>query len=254
LIRMRHIALAILALMLTGCATGFNADSSSLTATPIIPPFSTQTLGQEGMPKGWEPWTLSRFKKETRYELVDYNGIRVVKASADQSASGLIYRVRFDPVQYPVLRWRWKVPALNEAADNTQRHAEDSPVRIIVAFDGPVHKLPPLERIGHTQFRMLTGQTLPYATLMYIWENRAEPETVIDSAHTSRIKMVVAESGAARVGNWSEQTRNIHDDYVRAFGMPPPPVKWIGIMSDSDNTGAATVGYYGDLEIKALAR
>ena len=150
------------------------------------------------------------------------------------------------------LTWRWKVPDLIADADNTRSGAEDSPVRLIVAFDGDVNRLPPMERIAFTQFRMLTGRTLPYATLMYIWENRAPRDTIIPSAHTGRIKMLVADTGAEHVGEWREQSRNIYEDYVRAFGAPPPPVKWIGIMTDTDNTGGRVEAYYGDIRLTRL--
>ena len=50
------------------------------------------------------------------------------------------------------------------------------------------------------QIKAFTGQQLPYATLMYIWENRAPVDTVLPNLHTTRIKMVVADSGDGKVG------------------------------------------------------
>jgi hypothetical protein len=155
--------------------------------------------------------------------------------------------VSIDLAEYPYLRWHWKVPALIPSADNTQRHLEDSPVRIVITFDGDKSKLPLDERLFADQFRTFTRQEFPYAILMYIWENRAPVGRVIDNLHTARIKMIVADSGAENLGRWRAETRNVYEDYRRAFGEDPPPIRSIGIMTDSDNTGSDAEAYYGDI-------
>ena len=245
----RAIALFAATSMAAGCAV-WSARSTLPLGEPKVARFSTLMPGEK-LPKGWAPWTLSVLKKATEYELVEQDGRTVVRASADQSASGLIHEVRFDPCEYPLITWRWKVPTLIESADNTRSGLEDSPVRIVVAFEGDIAHLPALDRIAFAQFRALTKRELPYATLMYIWENRQPRDTVIRNRITSRVRMIVAESGAGRVGEWREETRDLVADYRAAFGGDPPPVKWVGIMTDSDNTRSHIRGYYGDLEIRA---
>jgi len=117
----------------------------------------------------------------------------------------------------------------------------------VVTFDGDRSKLPLDERLFADNFRLFTKQEFPYAILMYIWENRAPVGRVIDNLHTSRIKMIVADSGAENLGKWRSETRNVYEDYRRAFGEEPPPIRSIGIMTDSDNTGADAEAYYGDI-------
>jgi hypothetical protein len=82
---------------------------------------------------------------------------------------------------------------------------------------------------------------------MYIWENRAPVGRVIDNLHTARIKMIVADTGAENLGRWRSETRNVYEDFKRAFGEEPPPIRSIGIMTDSDNTGTDAEAYYGDI-------
>ena len=139
------------------------------------------------------------------------------------------------------------MPALITGADNTQRHTEDSPVRIVIAFDGDKSKLPLEERLFSEQFRAFTQQEFPYALLIYIWENRAPVGAVIENLNTSRIRMIVVDSGKGNVGAWREHRRNVYEDYKRAFGEDPPRVRSIGIMTDSDNTGGDVEAYYGDI-------
>jgi hypothetical protein len=247
------VALAGLALLLAGCATTPEHGNSVSRDGPLLMQFSAAVPGQP-LPADWEPWSLAAFKRPTQYNLVDYDGRTVLEARSDGAASGLIHAVRFDPKAFPVLTWRWKVTGLISKADNTRARSEDSPVRIVVAFEGDRKKLKPMDQLVFTQFRMLAKTELPYATLMYIWENRAAPGTVIDSAHTSRIKMIVAASGEGDVGKWTERSVNLYEDYRRAFGEDPPAVKWIGVMTDTDNTGQAAHAYYGDIRVSTHAR
>ncbi|MFN0305246.1 MAG: DUF3047 domain-containing protein [Burkholderiales bacterium] len=220
---------------------------------PSIASFSTQKPGAT-LSGPWVPWQISVFKRSTQYDLVDYSGRTVIEARADTAASGLVHPLHFDPKQYPVLSWRWKTTALIDRANNKRAATEDSPVRILVAFDGDMSKLKPFDQHVHRNFKAMTKANLPFATLMYIWENRAPTGTVIDNPHTTRIKMIVADSGPEQVGHWCERSVNLYEDYRRAFGEEPPPVIWIGVMTDTDNTGETVRAYYGDIRVSAAVR
>jgi hypothetical protein len=213
---------------------------------PAVGKFSAAKPG-DVLPSGWRVWHLSNLKRPTQYRLVDHEGRTVVFARARGSASGLVLPVSVDLREYPILQWRWNVPALIAGADNTRRQTEDAPVRIVITFDGDKSKLPLAERLFADQFRAFTRQEFPYALLMYIWENRAPVGTVIENLHTSRIRMIVVDSGTENLGKWREQRRNVYEDYRRAFGEEPPRVRSIGIMTDSDNTGEDAEAYYGDI-------
>jgi hypothetical protein len=235
---------AVLAVSIAGCAVA--PPEAERIRIPDIAKFSEHVPG-EALPPGWQPWVFSGFKKPTEYRMVDDGGRTVVKAVSHASASGLVYPVRVDTNAHPYLHWHWKVVGLIDGADNTKAPTEDSPARVIVAFDGDTSRLPFGEQLFFHQFKLFTKTELPYATLMYIWAKRQPVGTVIPNAHTSRIKMLVAESGPHRTGGWHEIVRNVRDDYRRAFGEEPPPIKSVAIMTDSDNTGESAQAYYGDI-------
>jgi hypothetical protein len=138
-------------------------------------------------------------------------------------------------------------------ADNTRKSTEDSPVRLVISFAGDLDKLPFDDRLFFDQIKGFTGQQLPYAALMYIWENRAPKNSIIPNPHTSRIKMVVAESGREKLGVWQDQSRDIYADFKRAFGEEPGRITSIGLMTDTDNTGENVHAYYGDMVFKRVA-
>lgn len=239
-------------LLVAGCATAPPGDI----ATPLpaqVRSFSGHSPGTT-LPPGWQPWILSGFKRPTEYRLVSLDGSTVVHADARSSASGLIHALSIDPAVQPLLEWRWKVDRPIAAADNTLRHLEDSPARLIVSFDGDFDKLPPQDQVFFNSMRILTGRQLPYATLMYIWENRAPRGTVIPNQHTSRIRMIVAESGHGNLGTWQHIRRNVAEDFRRAFGEEPGRITAVGIMTDTDNTGEQANAWYGDIQFRRVPK
>lgn len=242
------------ALLAAGCATAPTDETSApdTVALPHVGSFSKQPPGAN-LPQGWQPWILSPFKRPTSYQLVSREGKTVIRAEARSSASGLIHPLALNSDTYPLLQWRWKVDELITKADNSQKHLEDAPARLVVSFDGDLEKLTPQDRMLFDNVRILTGQQMPYATLMYIWGNRAPRETVIPNKHTSRVRMIVVESGREKLGNWQDVTRNVVDDYRRAFGEEPGQISAVAIMTDTDNTGGKVHAYYGDIEFRKPA-
>ncbi len=242
------------ALLVAGCVTApmDKASTPDTVALPQVGSFSSQSPGA-ALPSGWQPWILSPFKRPTSYQLVSREGRTVMRADAQSSASGLIHPLALDPGTYPLLHWRWKVDELVAKADNAQKHLEDAPARLVVSFDGDMEKLTPQDRMLFDNVRLLTGQQMPYATLMYIWGNRAPREKVIPNKHTSRVRMIVVESGRDKLGSWQDVTRNVVEDYRRAFGEEPGQISAVAIMTDTDNTGSKVHAYYGDIEFRRPA-
>lgn len=247
-----HMLPLAVTLLAAGCATTPGGETPHSVTLANVSSFSAQPPGA-ALPPGWQPWILSAFKRPTSYQLVSREGKTVVRAEARSSASGLIHPLALNPATYPVLQWRWKVDELISKADNSQKHLEDAPARLVVSFGGDMAKLPLQDRLFFDNVRLLTGQQLPYATLMYIWGNRAPKETVIPNKHTSRIRMIVVESGRDKLGNWQEVMRNVAEDYRRAFGEEPGHINAVGIMTDTDNTGDDIHAYYGDIMFRKAA-
>ena len=198
---------------------------------------------------GWAHVPLSKLKRDTVYSVVSDEGQTVLRASARGSASAFVHLERLDITATPMLEWRWRVPALIAGAANEDPKREDSPVRVIIGFDGDKSTLPQAEQRRMARAKTLSGRDMPYAMLMYIWDNHNPVDMVVPSAHTSRVKMIVAESGSAGVGAWRSYRRDLARDYERAFGEKPKGVIGFALMTDTDNTGETTEAFYGALRL-----
>ncbi|MDB5729962.1 MAG: hypothetical protein JWR25_690 [Noviherbaspirillum sp.] len=212
-----------------------------------LPLFSDNPPGD--LPAGWNPLIIMRTKKLTEYRLVSDRGRTVLHARAVAASSGLINHVSIDPLKQPWLKWQWKIEKLIKSADNTERTKEDSPVRIVLGFDGDKESLSFSDQMMFETAKLVTGHDVPFATLMYIWENKAPVGTVISNSRTGRIKKLVAASGPDGIAQWRDFTRNVVEDYQKAFGEKPGRLIGIGVMTDTDNTGETVEAWYGDIRM-----
>jgi hypothetical protein len=215
--------------------------------------FSTQKAGAD-LPADWEVVKITDDKKPTQYKLVDDGGTVVLNAKADGAATGLGQPTKIDIRSTPVIEWRWKVSRLITAADNAVASKEDSPARIVFSFGGDRAKLPLTDRLALTLSDQRSGKPTPYATLMYIWSNKAPVGTVIPNPHTGRVQMIVASSGPAGVGAWQSLKRNVLEDYRKAFNEDPGLLMSIGVLTDTDNTGESAEAWYGDIRLVPSGR
>jgi hypothetical protein len=220
-----------------------------LRTAAVIPSFSSAQPGG-ALPLGWEEWLLHRTKRKTQYSLIRHEGRTVLRARAEQSASGLVAPLEIELDPSARLQWAWRIADLIAEADNSVAETEDAPVRVVLSFDGPWERLPVRERLFAERVRLIAGRELPYATLMYIWANRHPIGQVIDNPHTQRIRKLVVDSGDAELRRWRSHERLVFQDFEKVFGERPGRLKKIGILTDTDNTRSTAEALYSDLVLK----
>ena len=192
-------------------------------------------------------------KTPTSFRYVRLDGRDAVAVDAKSSASMLRQELRVQPHELGSLRFSWKVPALIEQADLAVRDKADAVVRLVLVFDGDRSRFSGRDAALSELARAVTGQELPYATLMYVWSNRRAPGTVINSPRTDRIRKLVVESGTARLNRWLDYERDIRADYQHAFGEAPGALVGMAIMTDSDNTRSQARAWYGPVRLVGAA-
>jgi hypothetical protein len=239
----------LLAGLLTACAV----------APPAAPPdadvnasaWVQQTrLGPAG---GAVVWTHQTFgdRKPTQYRPVTLAGRPAVHAHSAGGNSTLRAVLAPWPDQRAArLRFAWFVPRLNEQADLRDRDVDDAVARVILTFDGDRDaRFAPRDHLLSELARLITGEPLPYATLMYVWDNRYPAGTLISNPHSDRIRQLVVESGPGRLGQWVDIERDVAADFRHAFGEAPGPLHSVGVMSDANNTGATVDAWYGPVQL-----
>lgn len=236
---------AAAALGLGGCASTTPHPAPPRQPAAPLPFSANSSIG--GLPAGWYTEQLRRNLPPTDYALADQDGRRVVHAVAESSSSALRCAVDIDPAQQPWLRWAWRVDAVPAGATVADDDLDDSPARVMVAFDGDPALIPLRDRLFQDQVELFTGVLLPFAMLMYVWDGQAPTESVLAYPRSSRIRYLVVESGSGAAGQWRHYRRNLVDDYQRVFGAAPGRIRSVGVATDSDDLKGRSEAWYGDL-------
>jgi len=237
-------------------AAGHPASAEAPTAliAPDAPPalrvlpFSTTPPG--GSPAGWAPYAMRRDLKPTRYAVVRDGDRHVLHARAASSATGLRCAVNIDPTTTGHLQFSWRVREVPLRADVAAAEHDDCPARLVLAFGGDDTRLPLRDRLFFEQVELFTGQRLPYATLMYVWDGgRHAVESVHRNHRSNRIQYLTVESGPQRAGHWLHYERDVVADYQRVFGEAPGPVVGVGVLTDADALKTELEAWYGDITL-----
>jgi hypothetical protein len=193
-------------------------------------------------------------KRLVGFEPVEVGGRPALRVQSRQSVS--ILRQRFEPALPRVgqLAFAWKASALPTNADVSEADRDDSAVRIVLAFDGDRSRLSPRTHRLSEMSRLLTGEELPYATLMYVWSPTHPPGTILHNPRTDRIRKLVVESGPAQLGRWRDYQRDVQADFMQAFGEAPGPLTAVALMSDTDNTASRLDAWFGALRLSPAVR
>ena len=180
--------------------------------------------------KGIGPgWSEKSFAGETQYSVIEDEGQPCLRAISNGTASGLYYKIEYDPREYPYIVWKWKVDNIIEKGDATQKSGDDYAARLFVVFP--------------SSFFVSTE------TLNYIWANKLPKGSCVPSPYTEKDMMVSVQSGPAKTGKWLAESRNIYEDYKKYFGRQPEKVGAIAIMTDTDDTQEKASASYGTIAI-----
>ena len=245
-------------ILLGRCTVAYSAClvSACTSVGPVVPgpePAKADVAWVSAMPTKYSSavWQHRAFpgKKTTNYQVTSLDGRSAIRSESHAAASMLRQNVRVEASDLDKVSFSWKVPALIERADLMQPDTSDSPVRLVLAFDGDRSKLSAKDAMVSELAQALTGEPMPYATLMYVWGTERAAGSVIHSARTDRIRKLVLESGPQRLGQWQDYEREIKVDFEKAFGEAPGALVGIGIMTDTDNTRGQTQAWYGPVKL-----
>jgi len=135
-----------------------------------------------------------------------------------------------DIADWPMLSWRWQVSAALTGADATKKAGDDYAARLYLVFSNS------------------RWNPLAVRTLVYIWDNKLPVGTMVSSTWAlKRGRMVVLRSGDLDAGRWVTESRNVHTDFVDAFGYEPPALRALVVAADTDQTGERVTTFFDDI-------
>lgn len=184
-------------------------------------------LAQPGrLPDGWR---IKVTRGDPDVTVIDDPQGSVLHLKSRSSSFALERGLDIDLANFPYLTWKWKVTELPRAADFRRTSTDDQAAQVFVAF---------------ADRRILT----------YIWDTSA-PKGAFQSASSIplvHIWALVCRSGPSELNRWLGESRDVAQDYERAYGRGSVPrIKGVRLQINSQHTGSAAESYFGEVAFRS---
>lgn len=232
---MKKITLPALLLALTSLAAGrvlllHTADAAQSAVAPNAAPAADAAVTPIAFPDtSLSNWQERSFVGNTEYDIVDDHGVAVLRGRTDGQASVLYRKKQIDLTETPWLKWSWKVSRIYSDIDEQARSGDDYPARLYV-----------VAKTGLFPWNILS--------INYVWSSTSPIDSDWKNPYSDKAAMIAVQSGQAQVGNWTEQRRNVAEDFQRVFGQRVNRIQGFAIMVDGDNTGQMATAWFGNIE------
>ncbi len=225
------------------------------TSNVSVPPAPWRITGLPGQGKTRETKVpTTPVAPISRFDITAVDGQKVLRVQTDSSYGNLVHAL--PGVNLPEktqLSWRWRLDQPLVNADLRQKRGDDSPLKVCLLFDVPLAKLSFVDRSVLSFARSVSGEKLPSATLCYVWDHALATGTLLNNAYTSRVRMLVLNSGDKSLGQWVTHQRDVAADFKLAFGRESedlPALDGVLVGADSDNAGGQSLAYVGDITLR----
>ena len=216
----------VILLLLSASGLGGATSGAASDAATVVEDWSKAAPGATGVPTGWREYETPGGRPRYDFTVVAEDGVRALRLKSRDEHSTIAKEVQVDLKATPILEWTWKAVKLPDGADIRRRQTSDLTAYVLVAWPRP----PAILRTR------LIG---------YVWDGVIPAGTMERSRKSGQVMFFVVRSGAAELGRFITDRRNVYDDYVRAFGEPPPNPGAVAISIDTNDTSSAAEALIG---------
>ena len=215
-------------LLLSLPALGY-ADGQVATTGRVLPLETFDEYQPASFPGQWK---IRGDETDARvvYQIAEEGGNHFLHARAEKQDVQIGLSHVFQPKEFPLLRWRWRVDQLPSGGNERAAKTNDSAAAVYVIFDNWI---------------------MPRA-IKYVWSATLPVGTHVDSPVYWRAKVVVLQSGSSGLGEWRQETVNFYQDYKDLFGAEPGEVQGIAVLTDADATASVAEADYDDFALLSV--
>lgn len=187
--------------------------------------------GADGVPP---PWTFKRWSPvmgfgsfEATARIGQNHGKPVLCVKSVRSGFTVLAERQIDVTKFREVSWTWRAETLPKGGSFKARDTNDQALQVLFAFDG--------------------GKVVGY-----IWDTTGPVgATGSGLSWENDVQVIVVQAGAAKLGQWITERRDLYEDFRKLFGAEPPRLRGVGVQSNSQHTESSGAGCVGPITLGA---
>lgn len=221
---------ASIAICAVACGVLLLGVDTARAQQPVVFDFAGMP-GGDGVPP---PWTFKRWSPVTgigSYEAVARvahdHGKPVLCVKSAKSGFVVGAERQADVGALRMATWSWKAETLPKGGSFKARDTNDQALQVLFAFEG--------------------GKIVSY-----IWDTTGPVgATGSGLSWQDDVRVMVLQAGAAKLGQWITERRDLYEDFRKLFDAEPPRLKGVGVQSNSQHTESSGAGCVGPITLGA---
>jgi len=194
----------------------------------VVEDWSKIPAGTRGIPPGWkgQQWGSPAYD----VTVVEDGGRKVLHLKSKDEGSTISKEVKgkVNLKETPILEWSWKMGALPKGGNSCVKATDDQAGQVFVMWP----------RFPEQVRSRIIG---------YVWDTTQPVGTTCKSEKSGMVTYIVVRSGAAEVGKWFTERRNVRDDFKKIYDEEADNPGVVSISIDSNDTHSSAESFMGSI-------
>jgi hypothetical protein len=197
----------------------------------VVEDWAKAPVGHKGIPPEWkgQQWGSPAYDMT----VAEDGGKRALHLKSNNEGSTISKEVKgkVNLKDTPVLEWSWKMVTLPKGGNSCVKSADDQAGQVFVMWP----------RFPEQVRSRIIG---------YVWDTTQPVGTTCKSEKTGMVTYIVVRSGAAEVGKWLTEKRNVRDDFKKIYGEEADNPGAVSISIDSNDTNSYAESFIGPIAFR----
>lgn len=188
---------------------------------------------------GWDEIKFEDLPENIFTAVDEVEGLsRQIQVTSEGSISIAFLNIKVDLNDSPYLEWSWQSLTQLVDTDTTKKSGDDRTLAIYIAFPYQPDEASFGDKVRRQAIELLRGPETPDRILTYIWGGGADRGEKIQNPYAGKNgQFIYLRTPKDEKETWFTERVNIQQDFIDAFGFEPVSPVYVGIGSDSDDTG-----------------
>jgi hypothetical protein len=197
----------------------------------VVEDWAKAPVGHKGIPPEWkgQQWGSPAYDMT----VAEDGGKRALHLKSNNEGSTISKEVKgkVNLKDTPVLEWSWKMVTLPKGGNSCVKSADDQAGQVFVMWP----------RFPEQVRSRIIG---------YVWDTTQPVGTTCKSEKSGMVTYIVVRSGAAEVGKWLTEKRNVRDDFKKIYGEEADNPGAVSISIDSNDTNSYAESFIGPIAFR----